>query len=419
MTVYLFKLAVKNLLRHKRRTFLTFLAISAGLSVFIIEDSLIAGFDREAIQNLINLESGHLRIHIKNEDNDFFPDSSPPSLDKAFPPEEASSIARTTPGMIGVAPRVRFSAFLNNGWEEYPVTGIGIHPELDGEVFTIAAYLTAGRLPEAAKSEAVLGAALAALMGLEVGDYFTLVTKTAEQSFQALDLEVTGLLDSPHPEVNKATVFLPLDVAQEALLLGTKVTEIAVRLPPGAPIKGGLARLQGELTRRGAPAELKVSSWEELSREFLELGDIDQKFAIVFMGLVMLIAVVGVVNSILLGAMERTREIGIMKAMGLSEREIVQEFLFEGLLLGLLGGLAGVAVSLLAELYLVNWGLDITPFVGDLDFGYPVAAKAYAVWNPRTALIALLISIVAGAAAAYIPARRAARLDPAVALRHG
>jgi len=111
---------------------------------------------------------------------------------------------------------------------------VAVSPNSDSRVFTLPEYVE-GRLPASGANEAALGYDLARILGLGLGDGFTLVTRTRDQAFQALDLTVVGLLTSPHPQVNRSQVYLPLDVAGSGLALNGEVAE---RCSPGGRSPG-------------------------------------------------------------------------------------------------------------------------------------------------------------------------------------
>jgi len=139
----------------------------------------------------------------------------------------------------------------------------------------------------------------------------------------------------------------------------------------------------------------------------------------ILLGLVVIISVIGVVNSILLSTLERVREIGMLKAMGMDEGDITIVFMMEGGGLGLLGCAWGAVAAIAGNAYFVNVGLSLRAFLGDmdLDIGYPIVDRMYGVWNWTTMIWAIAVGLAVALAASYFPARRAARLDPVESLR--
>ena len=404
-------LTIRNLLRHKRRTLLTSSAIAVGILYFIGFDSIMSGADRDAIRNLIDLETGHLQVvSTKHEEK-------PSPILEDLLADGAGLAARiaSVPQVKAVAPRLFFPVSVIGGLDELPATGVGVDTSADPKVFTVKDYVQAGRWLRPGEHGLVVGKRLAELLDISLGDLVTIRMRTRTRTLQALDLEVVGLVASPHPGVNQGQIFLPLDVAQEAAGAGGGVTAIVVRTEEKAAVEEVAASIR-KLTPGPTPA--KVETWRQMT-SFLAVGGTKRNFGAVLLFLIFLISVIGIVNSILLSTLERVREIGLLKALGMSEGQIVRVFVLEGLGLGLLGGLAGVALAALLNLFLVNVGFDISFMTGKtgMDIGYPVADRFYGAWNWAVSVQAFLLSLLAALLASYFPAKRAARLDAVEALR--
>ncbi len=405
---YYLTLARKNLFRNRRRTIITFLALAVGLGYFILLDSILQGFDRQSIDNFINLETAHLRLHAagyweKREDL--------PLDHLLYNVDNITTQVRKTPDVQAATPRLIFSAQVNNGVDELPVMGAGIEPATDPAVFPLPKYLVKGSYLKPGENGALLGKELAELMDLKPGDFFTLIMRSESGAMQAIDLAVTGVLETPHPEVNNNLVYLPLDVAQKALNTVGGASEIDIRAAGAGVVdslKGKFAGIRG----------VGVYTWREMARDFLQMSEAERGYDLIMLALVFIIALVGVVNTVLLATLERTREIGMLKAVGMTGREILFLFMAEAGYLGVLGGLAGVVLSVATEFYLVNTGLDYSSLLKGMDFGYPVAGILYGEWNPSIMALAFFFGIAVCVVASILPARRAARMDAANALRN-
>jgi len=138
--MYLFKLAIKNLMRARRRTILTFLVLSFGVAVYIMMTSLMAGFDRTSNHNIINFETGHFKIRSADFDEEHPFDLKNATVD----PERREREKRAF--VTGVAPRLNFTAELDNGQDTTPVVAVGLDPQADAGVFTLQDFVSAGRL---------------------------------------------------------------------------------------------------------------------------------------------------------------------------------------------------------------------------------------------------------------------------------
>lgn len=409
MLKFYLKFTAKNLFRRKRRTILTALAIAVGIMYFIIFDSMLSGADRDAINNLINFETGHLEISSVSSDMH-------PKLDELIPDSKglAGEIEKL-PKVEGATPRLVFPASVIAGFEELPVLGIGADLETDEKVFLVSEHVTDGRWLMPEEDGLVVGERVADLLELELGDMVTIRTQRVDMAFQAIDLSVVGIVSTPHPGINQKHVYLPLDVAQEALGADQGATTIILRTESEQAIRAVSDSIQNLDTWNPS---WTIKPWYEAT-SFLAIGTGKRAFGGVLMGLVLIIATIGVVNSILLSTLERVREIGLLKAMGMKEKEIVSLFVFEGCGLGLLGGILGAAMATAINAYLINTGLSLKMFIGEanMDIGYPIADRMFGVWNWPTVLWAILFGLLVSLVASYFPARRAAYLDSVESLR--
>lgn len=409
MLKFYLKFTAKNLFRRKRRTILTALAIAVGIMYFIVFDSMLAGADRDAISNMISFETGHLEISSVSSD-------MRPKLDELIPDGKGLAVeVKKIPKVEAATPRLVFPASVIAGFEELPVLGIGADLETDKKVFLVSEHVSDGRWLMPGEDGLVVGERVADLLELELGDMVTIRTQRVDTAFQAIDLSVVGIVSTPHPTVNQRHVYLPLDVAQEALEAGQSATAIILRAESEQVIRAVSDSIQNLDTWNPS---WTIKPWYEAT-SFLAIGTGKRAFGGVLMGLVLIIATIGVVNSILLSTLERVREIGLLKAMGMKEKEIVRLFVFEGCGLGLLGGILGAAMATAINAYLVNTGLSLKMFIGEanMDIGYPIADRMFGVWNWPTVLWAILFGLLVSLVASYFPARRAAYLDSVESLR--
>ncbi|MBO8126455.1 MAG: ABC transporter permease [Firmicutes bacterium] len=407
---YYLTLAARNLWRQRRRTILTFLAVSLGLASFLVADSLMKGLDKQSIDNLITLETGELRltapgyIDIKEED----------PLKKLLPKDQKLlALLAEDSEIAGLAPRLSFPVRVGNGWDEYPQEAVGIDPVKDTEVFKVKDYLVEGRWPEAGY-EVLISRDTAKILELGIGDYLLMTTRTKSGAFQAVDMEIVGIVNTVNPNTNNQ-VFLPLAAAQEIVGVPDFLSQVDLRLAAGVDAREKAASLKEKIA--GAGFQVETQPWQEMAEEFLQISKTKNAFIGIFLMMILLIATVGIVNSILLATIERTREIGVLKAMGMTEGNIVRLFLVEAALIGLLGSGAGLAIALAGEYYMVNVGLDMTEIIGNLDVGYPITGLIKGAWNPGTMVggffFCLLVCVLAG----ILPARYGAKKEPIEALR--
>lgn len=404
------KLAVRNLWRNKRRSFITFLALSVGIVMLIVLNSISSGFGHMAFQNIIQFETGDIQIHAP----EYFNDRELLPLDYTVEAKSIIDALHNTPGIVASTPRIKTSARLHVGWEEFPVIAIGMDPSTDPNVFELPTYVD-GRLPKPGHAEGTIGAGLAKLLDIHLGDFILLITRTRDHALEALDVEVVGIVRSPNPTVNETHVYVPIDFIQSELALGDRVTEIILRTATGHDVDAALHHVQDALTAARIVAE--PVTWKESAEDLINAMQADAASNLMLTGVILLIALVGVTNTILLGVLERKQEIGTMKAMGMREGEIVRLFLLEAGAIGLIAVFIGVAVGSVLNLFLVNVGIDFTDMLSDINLGMPIAGRIYGVWNSSVIIWAVCSGMITSLVAGYLPARHGAKQEAALAVR--
>lgn len=409
--MFLIRLALKNLTRHKRRVLITASIIAIGIAIFLIYDSIQIGMNRLSFNNIKNLETGDVQIVNKNyweEREDL------PMKNFIVEDQKLLSIIRKTPHFKALAPQLKFSANLNNGVDELPVIGCGIDPKLHQQVFTTDQYLIEGSMLSSGKYEAVLGKKLADLMELKVGDYLTLLFKTKGDTFNTIEAKITGLLHTNNPEINKNLVYVPLNIVQQALNLENKVSQVVVKLNQNGVAEQTAEKLSQKLARKNS--NLTARSWRDSAGEVIAMSKAETVEKSIMMGLILLIAAIGIVNTIMLSSLERTQEIGMMKALGLKEKEIILIFMVEAMGIGLIGGVIGSIIGGIGVLYFNLQGINLATFGGVEDWGLPIMGRLYGYWNLSAFIFVILFGIIVSLLTSIFPAWWAARKDPVKAM---
>ena len=413
----LWKIALRNTVRHGRRTIITAVVMMVGISVFISFDSLLAGLDRMAVDNMADYTLSSLKIRTPV----YVQDIEATPLDKGLAHPEETLAAVAAQGLQGAA-RIRFVARVSNYTDEIPVLADAVDPAADARVFRLPSAVTAGSwLSRAAPHSVVLGAELARELKLTVGDTVLVTAQTVNDVTNADEYTIAGLVSTPAPEVNLGGLFMPLEDARALLDApsgpGGLVTEVDVALPRAPSLAAALA--QGETTasrlRSALPAD-RVDPIGTLAASYLALRNAKASYALVPVIIVLIISAVGIVNTILMSVFSRVREIGVLRAYGMTAGDIRRLFTLEGLALGLAGSLLGVFLGSLLDLLLIVKGISMGAFTQSLG-SLPVSGTLYGEWNPRTMLIGFIFGVVVSLVAARIPARRAGRLEPTAALR--
>lgn len=405
----LFKLAFRNIFRNFRRTFFTFLAIALGLALLIATDSYLRGLDLKTFEKIINLETGHLKILPKGYKDDL--DNLP--LENTLAPEKIMAALKQDPEIAGVAARINFRMTLSNGIDELPAVGLAIDPNNDENIFTLKEFVTQGQYFSANTEEALLiGKGLAQDFDVKVGETLTVLARTKYGTFQALDLPIKGIIQSEDYQIDYYSIVIPLGLAQKALDLGQTVTEIDLKLKNPQKIP----EIKKKYLNKFSGTE--IWTWEEVSEDVLAHSAQHSIGNAIIFSTIIIIALIGVSNTILISAFERTREIGMMAALGMKRKQIVYLFILEGSLIGLLGSLVGCLVGLmLVAFWTTSIGFDFSNLMASFgNIGFR-SGKFLGAWNLAIFPVAFIFGILVSGLTSIYPAWVASRMEPTEALR--
>lgn len=405
---FLISLAWKNILRYKRRTLLTFILLSVSMMMFIVMDGMFVGIDRMTMQNYVNFETGHFKILSSKYDED-----APYSVSNMIAGSDSlmDELGKED-FVIAQTRRVQFLAEIDNGIDSTPCLVNGIDRATDHLVFTTTNFLVDGQFP-VEEGSALLGFELAKNLGLEVGSLFYLTFRNGQGMIDSVSFTVTGLLNAPSPIVNSSGVYISLAESLRLLNLDG-ATEISLLVKDPTQTAGILPQLKKKV------GDLTLKSWDEMSKDVTALMDTKKKFSYLFIVALLTIAVVGIVNTMLMSIFEKTREIGMLKAIGMSNREILFLFMSEGFLIGSIGGLCGVLVGAFLNSLLVTYGIDygsMTKGATDMMSNLRMENIVYSAWNPKALIFGFLICPFLGIVASYLPAKKATQMQAVDCLR--
>lgn len=411
--MFLTRLAFKNLARHRNRTLITASIIAFAIFFYILMDSMIGGMTEMSYQSIIDFEAGHLQIvnqkYWKEEDKLHLEDL-------IVPHERMINAVRRVEGFRGVSPELNFQAMLNNGVNELPVIGRGINPGDFTEVFALDDSFVEGEMFSSGEYKAVMGKRLANLLKLDIGDYITLLVKDKNETFNTIEAEIAGLVHTGNPNINQNIVYIPLDTAQQALNVGNQASKVLVKLENKERAFEIAKELENKL-KTNAP-QLSVYSWEQL--DAVSVAKAKQMGNQLIMVIILTIAAIAIINTVILSALERMEEVGMMKAMGSQNKEVIYTFVLESTGIGVLGGIIGMLLGLLGVGLFSRFGMDFS-LMTNIDmtaFGIPIIGKIYGVWNAQAFLKVFAFGVIVSLLSSILPAYWAADKDPIQAIHH-
>ena len=408
----LFKIAVRNLMRYKRRTLLTVLLVTIGVVSVLVFISVSGSFKNMMIGQITDSFLGHIQIHKKGYVASI--DSLPLTLNLS--PNALQKIEKAineNPDIEAYAKRVKFGGMFSNFVETTNVRLNGVYPE--DEVRTVP--LLFSRVREGEKTirtgEILVPELLAKGMKVKVGDTVVVIATNRDGSVNGKQFRVAGILESATGPGGRDG-YIHIDDAAEILRMDTmEISEIAIRLKNFDKLHEVLdtlkRQLSNDLNKQAKPA-FEVHTWEKLSPFYNIARMID---IMTFFVKLMLIAIVliSITNVMVMAVYERVREIGTIAAIGTLPGKIVAMFLIEGFSLGLFGvvvgdilGIATISILSMAKL--------------SFNFGRQKGLLLSPSINPQDILLISIIVITVSVVASLQPAYKASRMNPIDALRH-
>ncbi|MGD0838786.1 MAG: FtsX-like permease family protein [Polyangia bacterium] len=399
----LIRIALRNVLRNRRRSIITFAAISLSIIATVSLRGLVNGMVAAMQSAVILGQTGALQVHRVG----YLKSAGGSSLNLDLPSNEVFlGKIRQVPGVRAVSVRLLFGGMVNANDTTSPALFSALDPVGELRVCPERDHIaTEGRAFSLGEREAaVLTPELTGTLGIQLGQKAALLTSDKEGSLSAVDLTVVGVYGQPGlPLPEKKIGFVPLTLAQELLHMPDRGTEIIVRINDLKDID----RVKTAIAAAVGP-DYEVSTWSELM-PFLEQGIASWRFmSSLFTAIFMVVALLGIVNTMLMSVLERTREIGTMMALGARRRSILALFLLEAAILGCLGGLIGSALGEALVFRIGRSGLRFHMSTSTLHV-HPFV-------DPAFFAVALGLAAAGAIIAAIWPALRASRLRPVTAL---
>ncbi|MEJ2747929.1 MAG: ABC transporter permease, partial [Anaerolineae bacterium] len=326
------KMAWRNMWRNWRRTVIASTAIVLGLILLIFMDAMIKGSDQAIFGNAVRLYGGNIQVHALG-----YRDKS--SRLPLLPLADADAVVKTVesqPGVIAATKRINTGGMISSRGASFPVVITAIQPSGEAPISLIAENISDGRFLKDDDQDAILiGKGLADLLGVGVGDRVTLLGRRLNESMRQRSMTVVGIYDLGLAAAEKGTVFINLPVAQTLYNLRNQETEVAVSLDKVGQESKLIPTIQADLPN------YEVDSWNTLRPEIEQTLQVKSAVTSIFGFVVLLIASIGILNLMLMAVFERTREMGVLAALGMKGRQIMTLFLLEGTFIGFIGAVVG------------------------------------------------------------------------------
>ena len=417
----MFKIALRNIFRNKRRSVLSGLSIAVAVMVAVYLWSLLSGIMDNLFDNTIRMTNGHVRIlnadYVKREK--MLP------LEANIPNyKPVEKIAEENPNVTLTVGRIKFGVLMDYKGNNKPVFGTGIVPKTESKVSRLDQKIVEGRMIEPGKEEMNIGVNLANDLGLKLGDTLTIVTQTAYGSIAAMNLKIVGIFSYGVVSIDRTTFFMPLDKAQQLLDLDNPstglgagaVTEIFVFIKDMNKAKEVAKEIKISLDQV-YPGQYTTKAWQDQGILFVYMGLAKNIYASIYF-LVLFLASFTILNTMFMSVLERTKEIGMMKSLGMKDRQVMGVVLLEAMLIGTIASFIGAIWGSGIAYYLAVVGIDFTAtFETMKNFNFPLSSVYRAIFSWGIVFFGFCMGILFSVVAAIPPALRAAQMEPTEALR--
>jgi ABC-type lipoprotein release transport system permease subunit len=401
----LLKIAFRNVFRQKRRTILTALTMFGGFALAAISIGWSDGSYHRIIDLFTRNRLGHIQVHAEGY-------LDRPSLYKTI--DDYAAVGEKIQRVEGVenwAPRLYSAGLASVAEKSAGVRIIGIDPEREAAATRFGKKIVEGRNFSTTPSpEAILGKGLAKILSAQLGDEIVIVSQAADGSIANDLYHLIGIVDSGDEISDRFAFYLHLQDAQELLVLEDRIHEIAVIVEDLDQV----GKLTDAITRELDNPKLSVAPWQEFAKSFYQAMKADQEGMWIMLFVIMLIVAVGVLNTVLMSVLERTREYGVLKAVGTKPAYIFTLVIYEVSIIAFASVIIGAALSILLNHLLSIYGIPLpeTFTYGGIEF-----KTMYSEVNARSLYIPAITVFLSATLVSLFPSLKAARIEPARAMR--
>lgn len=381
-----YKIATRFLKASKGQTLLIILGIAIGVSVQIFIGSLIDGLQVSLIDKTIG-NSSHITVMSEGKDKYF--DENPTLVKKLRDDKRFEAVSESLDS----------SGFVFYDDESYPVLMRGFELKEANDIYKFDEKLIEGNLPSSLM-EVILGKNLVEEMGISVGENITMTTPERN----TVDLKLVGIYDFKVASLNKSWIITEMNTSEEVFNKANKVSSIETQIKDVFDAD----LIADEISLDIKDSGLGVTNWKAQNEELLS-GLVGQSASSYMIQVFVLLAVLlGITSVLAISVVQKSRQLGILKAMGIKDKDASLIFLFQGLILGVIGSVLGTALGLGLTFVFSNFvrnpdGTPLIPFY--LDYGFVA--------------LSVVIAIISATLAAFVPARKSSKLNPIEVIKNG
>jgi len=410
-----FKLAIRNLLRHKRRTLLTLSGMALGFAVLLWLQCILKGTNRQIVDNVTSTQVGHLQVW-KSEYLD------EPLVQYTFE-AQPEALLKLLPAGSFISERVHLPSLASSGEQSTPIMLNGIRPDAEAKVTQLKSdrvegdYLSDGADLECQNREIFIGKSLATLLKVGLGDKVVILAQAADGTLGNELLRVKGIFDTGSKVLDRSVAYASIGCVRKiGAIQGDH--EVTVKLPEAGNLDKVRTTLSGPLSKLNPG--LRLTTWKEAVPALAGMVTFNDATLLLISLVLFGVTTFGIVNTLLMSVFERTREFGVMLALAVTPSGVCLLILIEAAMIGISAAIMGTLIGVLWVLYHQHTGFDLQPFLGS---GFSVSqfklgTIVYPVFSFGRYFTLVSSTVVVATVAGLIPALHAARMDVIQAIRH-
>lgn len=400
----LIRFAYRNLVRHPKRTFVAALAMSMGLTISFWLDCTLSGRNAEVIKYVTSAYTGNFQIYHKN-----FLDEKLITQTAGF---DLSVLEEKFSTELHASSRIHLPSLISSGENSFPVLVQGIHPGKEKNVSTVVQSIRSGENlgldSTCSPGEVLISEKISKMLQVGLGEKLVLLTQTTDGNLGNDLFRVKGIFNTGAPNFDKGYIFVTNNCAKE-LGAVSRPHEIVMTLKEGADEKVVFAKLKALVTGHDV-----LTTWEQAIPNVANMIQLNNGVMGMVSVIVLVVVILGFVNTLLMSVFERTKEIGMMLSVGFSPKQVRLLLVFESLIIGFCSSLLAIILGSVIVFYHTKYGFDLRPFLGE-NFNTNMYTFSFLIF-PTFSLFAFLkviiLSLVIVVIAVLFPAYKASKLSP-------
>lgn len=405
------RIAWRNILRNKRRSLILIISIVVGVIAMVLTQAFVGGMMEQMLTNQIGTDVGYIQIHKTGY-------QAEPGIDNSMvAPENIRYLLIRDSASVNYSERLRTFGLVSSAYNSSGVSIVGVIPQEEKRITTMSEYVVTGKYLTDEPDQILISTSIAQKLKVEVGDKVVIMASQLDGSVGSEACRVCGIYETFNSGFDQSHVYVSIQTLRQMLSVHDMVSEFVINPAHREQMPAVLSSLRKQIhAAAGSSGQYEIMSYEEMLPLFvMQIGLYNQIFYIVYV-IIGIALIFGIIDVMLMAVMERTHELGVSMAIGMSNKKIFRMILIEAFLLGVSGTIMGIGISFAFCLHLAHTGWDLSVFSASLrSFG--AGSKIFPILDASTYIKVLLIIPLVTVFGAVYPAAKAIRLQPVEAIR--